>query len=455
MMHSGNRCLLEFVKRNNHGGISQGRGWRSMTTDAANENRTQQPGTIEGSVLGVTGFALATSALLISAYSPLLATSLTNTPVMHGITHGIMFAFMAAMYFALSRFIGNRDAFVRSRLWQSAFLILQVALPAIALAETAFGTTAPFALILAAWATAGAACAFFFCAWIEAQSTLGADHIRSVNLWSFGMAGCITNAVLAMPRSTSLLAFILICVVALILLMQASRNALEIIDERDEQWFAENSSFSKSGSYIMTIDGVVTGVIAGLLVARVSKEVLPPSVMGLAFVLVALIFFVLDKKSPSLLALGKSQLVFFPVVVCTLILSGFLDAPWNTVAAIPLFIVLYLLDYTNSSVLSLRGCILSMSPCYCFAKGRLFIILGQGIGWLGGAFLASETGHGLLPLASFIMIALACTYIAVATIRPDKYPIIGEAAPEAQKTAIETPPPRGFLRARPYARACA
>lgn len=180
-----------------------------------------------------------------------------------------------------------------------------------------------------------------------------------------------------MPAQTGIVALLFLCVGSFALLLQAPPRPIEEMDEHDEQWFAQNSRYSANGSYIMLVDGVMIGVIAGLLVARISKDVLPSPVMGFEFLCVALAFFLFDRKAPRLLDLGRSQLVLLPVLVCGLVLSGFLDAPWNTFAALPLFAFVYLFDYTNSSVLSLRGNLLSVSPCYCYAKGRFFIIFGR------------------------------------------------------------------------------
>ena len=49
----------------------------------------------ERELAGIAGFTLFTASVLLAAFSPLLATVATNTPVMHGLTHGTMFAAMA------------------------------------------------------------------------------------------------------------------------------------------------------------------------------------------------------------------------------------------------------------------------------------------------------------------------------------------------------------------------
>lgn len=412
-------------------------------------------GLAERTMLGMTGFAFSTAAVLVAAYSPLLATPATGTPTMHGATHGFMFLCMAAFYFVVARYLKSRDRFVSSRRAQAAFFAVQLLLPCVVLAEAAGGFSLPaFALVLL-WSAFGVASGYFSCAWTNVQSTIGEDRIRKANLWSFCLAGCIAAGVLAMPTQTGIVALLFLCVGSFALLLQAPPRPIEEMDEHDEQWFAQNSRYSANGSYIMLVDGVIIGVIAGLLVARISKDVLPSPVMGFEFLCVALAFFLFDRKAPRLLDLGRSQLVLLPVLVCGLVLSGFLDAPWNTFAALPLFAFVYLFDYTNSSVLSLRGNLLSVSPCYCYAKGRFFIIFGQAAGWFVGGLIGSDFARGALPIVSVFLIVLLCVYITVATIKPDKYPIMSEFSPEEQALTAEMPPPPPEpVIERPYKRKC-
>lgn len=426
-----------------------------MTESIRTEDHPEPSRYSENTILGMTGYTFSIAIVFIAAYSPLLATKTTNTPVMHGITHGFMFLAMVVFYFLMSRHINNRDMFIRSRMFRIVFAILQALLPITVLCEKSFGLVLPAAPLMVLWLALGVSIAYFSCSWVDVQSNIGEEHVRHANLWSFGVAGCIAAAVLAMPASTGVVVFILLCAGSLFLLLNAPAGSTEEMSERDEKWFAENSKYSVNGSYIMIVDGMMIGIIAGLLVARVSKNVIPSFTMGLAFICVAVVFLILEKKRPSLLALGRSQLVFLPVLVGCLILSGFLEAPWNTVASLPLFVVLYLFDYTNSSVLSLRGNILAISPCFCYSKGRIFIVLGQMIGWFSGAFLASGIGKGSLSIVSVILVILVCIYITAATIYPDKYPIINEGAIHHIDPAIINRPAPEPLIERPYKRKCA
>ena len=163
----------------------------------------------------------------------------------------------------------------------------------------------PLVLQFGLWAVFGVSCAYFSCVWADVRSSLGEERIRAANLWSFGLAGCIVAGVLTMPAPTALTAFLMLCAGSFALLAASPPSATELTSERDERWLAETSRYSPNGSYIMLVDGMMCGVIAGLVVARISKGVLPPITMGAAFVCVALIFLLLSRKAPRLLAMGR------------------------------------------------------------------------------------------------------------------------------------------------------
>ncbi|WP_253904671.1 hypothetical protein [Adlercreutzia sp. ZJ473] len=300
--------------------------------------RSQSQGSAftEREMLSIGGFALATAVVLASAYSPLLETASTTSPSLHGATHGTMFLFMAAFYLALSRADIRRDKLIRSHTMHWTFLACEVALPCAVLIENMAGLLLAWPFMLVLWALFGTACAYFTCTWIDTLNTLGEELIRRVNLWSFAAAGILTTIVLAIPDEASIIAFIVLCAASCILLPH-NAEAQERSEEHDEQWFAENGSFSTNGSYVLFIDGVAIGVFAGLLVARASKDVIPSAAMGIAFICVALTFYVLDKKVPHALSIGRSQLIFLPLMVIGLVLAGFLDSPWNTIIALPFF----------------------------------------------------------------------------------------------------------------------
>ena len=92
----------------------------------------------ERELAGIAGFTLFTASVLLAAFSPLLATVATNTPVMHGLTHGTMFAAMAGFYFVITRCKG-RNELVSSNRVRTGFLALQLLLPGIVLLVPVFG----------------------------------------------------------------------------------------------------------------------------------------------------------------------------------------------------------------------------------------------------------------------------------------------------------------------------
>ena len=108
----------------------------------------------ERELAGIAGFTLFTASVLLAAFSPLLATAATNTPVMHGLTHGTMFAAMAGFYFVVTRFKG-RNELVSSNRARAGFLALQLLLPGIVLIETVLVFALPLVLQFGLWAVFG------------------------------------------------------------------------------------------------------------------------------------------------------------------------------------------------------------------------------------------------------------------------------------------------------------
>ena len=111
----------------------------TATESINKEGPMPECGFAERTILGMTGFAFSTAAVLVAAYSPLLATPATGTPTMHGATHGFMFLCMAAFYFVVARYLKSRDRFVSSRRAQAAFFAVQLLMPCVVLAEAAGG----------------------------------------------------------------------------------------------------------------------------------------------------------------------------------------------------------------------------------------------------------------------------------------------------------------------------
>lgn len=261
--------------------------------------------------MGIVGYGCSMSTVLISAYSPLLATPDISSPVTHGITHALMFLAMACMYFVLYRFVQNRDSVVCAKRSQIVAFALQLVLPAIGLVNNLCGFNMPVLLTAIAWICFGAASAFLTCTWTAAQNAIEEDRIKSANFFSFCIAVCATACILCMPTTTAISALIALCVVSFALLLCAPHKGGDALDPDSSEWFAK-SRFSKRGSYVLFVNGVMLGVFAGLLVARESKGVIPPATTGLALVLVAILFYALSKKAPPCSLLGRRSSLSFP-----------------------------------------------------------------------------------------------------------------------------------------------
>lgn len=276
-----------------------------------------------GSTVGMVGYGCSMSTILISAYSPLLATPEISSPVTHGMTHALLFFAMACTYFVFFHFIKNCDRYMCSKKLQVIFLLLQLALPVVALVNNVAHFNVPIPLTATAWICFGVASGYFTCAWTAAQNGIAARRIRSVNIISFCIAACISLFVFCMPTMVELVSLIALCVISCGILMRAPHRGGEVINTDSSDWF-EKSKFNKDGSYVMFVNGIMLGVFTGLLVARVSRDVLPIFSIGIAFVIVSIMFCVLAKTAPSYLSLDKAQLIFLPVVVAGAIVIGFL-----------------------------------------------------------------------------------------------------------------------------------
>ena len=214
------------------------------------ESITGSETTVESSLIGPTmgtiGYGCAMASVLISAYSPLLATPEVSSPVTHGITHALMFLAMACTFFCLYRFAREDcDGFVCSKHLQIVSLAMQLVLPIIALLNNLSSFTVPIPISVIAWLCFGTASAFFACAWTTAQNAIKEECIRSVNFLSFCIAACISLCVLCMPSIAGITALIVLCIMQFSLLMCAPHKGGAVLDRDGSEWFAK-SGFKKA-----------------------------------------------------------------------------------------------------------------------------------------------------------------------------------------------------------------
>ena len=409
-----------------------------MTQSISNGEVGAEDRLTEISLLGMVGYVLFMTAQLSSLYSPVLTTAQTDTGVAFCLCRCVAMAAAAAFHFVFSRFVKNRDRTVRSAQAKVAGLAGQALLPVIVVIETATGLAVPAAVVAVAWACWGCANALLACSWVDAKSNLEESYATKIAFWSFAITSFLLVGMLALTPTAALGALLVMEAASCLVLLQAPPHRGADMDEHDEEWLSAKSSFRRSGSYVMIVDGVLISFCAGVMMVGVLRDQFPLLLMGISFIGTAAIFCSFKRTNPALLSLERSQLVFLPVLAGGLCIMGFAKAPVVGVVAFVLFIVAYLFDFVNRSILSLRGNLLSVSPSYCFSKGRLFIIAGQAFGWVVVAFLSSPGGTGAAPIVATTLIVLVCAYITVGTILPEKYPLIDEIADEG---AEETPPP--------------
>ena len=426
-----------------------------MTQGISFENNQVSGGFSEKTALGIVGFTLFTASSLTSIYSPVFFTATSDSSTVVGGLRSIMFISMALVFFAMYRLVKKRDSFVRSTPVRTGFFAMQLLLPTTILIERLSGIEMPLALIAVAWACWGVSNGFFACAWVDGQGSIDESYITKISFWSFALGSCLVIGMSAMSSPTNIIAISVSVIASFAFLMRAFSHGWVQTDIHDDEWLIEKSKFNRNGSYIMLVDGILIGVVACLIFYSIKRTGLTPAILGIALLSTALLFFILRARSPELLSLEHSQLVFLPIIVCGLLFMEFTEAPWQLIFSLVLFVVLYLFDFTNSTVLSLRGNLLSVSACYCFSRGRLFIVAGQGIGWACGAFLTTELGMMTMPAFIIVLVASVCLYITVAAINPNKYPLIVNNDEERFSNAETNQEPASpTVIERPYKRKC-
>ncbi|MCI8468154.1 MAG: helix-turn-helix transcriptional regulator [Eggerthellaceae bacterium] len=427
-----------------------------MTQSISNAEAVSGGGFTERSMLGMLGYTLFMTGQLSFLYSPIVATASTVDPVAFCLMRFLALGLTAATYFALYRFVKNRDALVRSRAVKGACYGIQMILPALVALETLTGTVVPAPLAALAWACCGCTHALLTCSWIDAKSNLEESDATKVAFWSFAVTAFLLVGMMSLSRTASLVALVVVEAISCWLLLIAPPHRGQDMDEHDEEWLRTNSPFRRSGSYVLTVDGALISFCAGVMIVGGLRGHLPLMLAGVAFIGTALIFYLMKHVNPALLSLERSQLVLLPVLAGGLAIMSDVTMPALGVVALVLFSLSYLFDFANRSILSLRGNLLSLSSAYCFSKGRLFIILGQALGWVGVAFLASPMGSGFAPVLTTALLILMCAYIAIGTLNPKKYPLIDEVAdedPEPMAAPAEAPEEPAVVE-RPYKNRC-
>lgn len=413
-------------------------------TQSISTGETPSEGTLtEVALRGMVGYLLFMTAQLGSLYSPILSTAQTAEAPAFCLMRCAALGCTAAFYFVFSRFVHGRDRLVRSAAAKAGGTLAQLPLPLLVIFEATTGAEAPLAVVTAAWMLWGFAHGLLTCSWTDAKSNLEESSATKIAFWSFALSAFLITGLLMLVPAAGLGALVLMGAVACALLLVAPRRAGGDSSEYGDEWLRAKSSFRISGSYVMVVDGALISFAAGVMIMSALRGQFPIVLVGVAFIGAAAVFYALKKTNAALLSLRRSQLVFLPLIAGGLAVMGFAKTPTVGIVAFILFSILYLFDFANRSVLSLRSNLLPVSPTYCFSRGRIFIIVGQAIGWVLAAYLTSS-GAAAAPVVTTTLTVLMCAYVSIGTANPEKYPLIDGLADDGMEA---TPPPQDDLPA--------
>ena len=397
----------------------------------------------ESAMVGMLGYALFMAFQLAVIFGPELALTNTATAFDFCFQRFVALACAAAFWILFCRHLNRRDVLVRSASFRIIGASLQILLPLFVIAESLFYLTIPYPVAIVAWMLWGIGYAMLSCSWIDAKSNLDESLATTTSYWSFAITACLVFGILALALDIAVYILLGTLLLSTVFLLIAPKNDAVVSDEHDLKWLRSQSKFRLSGSYVMLVDGALITLSASILVmAKPAQETDAPAyLVGTALVGTALLFYSLKRFNPAALSLERSQLIFLPVLVGGLTVMAYYAGIPSLVAAFILFVFLYLFDFVNLSILSLRGNLLGISPSYSFAHGRIFIIVGEAVGWfLAAVFFVPGLSWLLAPVVTALTVALCC-YITVGALKPEQFPLI-DGSPE-ERTEFETPP-RGF-----------
>lgn len=387
------------------------------------------------SLLGAVGFTIMLASMLIGVYSTVLNTELTAHPATFAFLRGIALLFMAATYFAVYEFLPNRNAIVRRKIIKFVFFILQALLPACCIMEHVTQIIFSPIVIGILWALWGIAVGYFTCSWIDGLSNVDEQLVSPVIIIAFVGASILLVFVSSSYQPLGAISYLAIVAISFAILLEA-RNDIPTeptsMDSPNEKWLKERAHFKKEGSYIMFVDGLLIANVAAFLLAKITRLDLSPALVGLSFIGTMLLFELLRRKVPHLLSLRESQLFFLPFIVCGLTLMTFTVGIPQIAVAFVLMLILFAFEISNTSSLAIRSNALAVSPCICFAKGRIFVVLGQSVGWFIGSFLASSTVR-YLPVLFVVFVFLVCLYVSIVALKA------ADLSSLAEDQAIEEP----------------
>lgn len=392
-----------------------------MTESMSNDISAGQKNISYEMLFCVVSWSLLQAATAAVTFSPSVHLGEANDAVNIGIDRGLLFLSIVLTYLSDFSICPRRENIVIGQVL-SAILFMQ--LPLLAIADTQSAFEIPYPLARASWVLCGVGIGVGNIAWMESHLALDIDEFNHTSHWSIIAFTTILAAILLIPEPYILIAILVMFIAGTLLSGRLPGNIQQpeitegkaIFDAKKQKPIVWN------GSFVLLVNGIAEGMIAGLIVYRAASGTIHPVSIGVCTMLSAVIYVTFRKLSPGLLSPERNQLLFHPILIVAIVCVGFVMRPYNVIPAMIAFAILYLIDRVNYLALVLRGFLLEDSPTFFFERRRIWILIGLTIGWFIGAFVASEAGHGTFPYFSLGIIALICSHFSIIAVKPEWSP---------------------------------
>ena len=202
---------------------------------------------------------------------------------------------------------------------------------------------------------------------------------------SFLFAGVVASIAVVSENSVGVYVKPLLAILSTVVLLLVDYGEVDSAEQALDRPIREVEGLDKSKYFILTFDGILTGVVACRVMRSYLLGYISPVGAGLTFVLTAVVAHVLYRVNPKLLLRSRNQIILLPVVFLLLLAMNFAPAPACHLAAVTLLGLLLVFNYANLFTLLRLD---TSEPTVSFARGRIAIVLGEAIGWLCGSPLS-------------------------------------------------------------------
>lgn len=397
-----------------------------MTQSIRTQNEAAKQGISYEMLLCIIGWSLLQAATAAVTFSPAIRFGEINDAVSIGIDRGLLLCAIALTYII--------DFALRPRWRNGAWgriltLALLAQLPTLALTESVLHVSIPYLTARTSWILCGFGVGMVNAVWMESHLALDGEEFNRTSHWSLIAFTALLVGILVVPEPYTLAIILVMFLAGTIMPAQLthSENCAAVAKPRHTALHASSDAekhIMRNGSFVLLINGIAEGMVAALIVYRAASGVIQPIAIGICILATATIYITFRKLSPGLLSPERSQLLFHPILIVSLVCAGFVARPFNVIPAMIAFILFYLIDRVNYMTLIVRGFLLKDNPTSYFESHRIWIVIGLGLGWFVGAFVASDVGHGTFPYFALTLIALFCSHFSIIAIKPEWSPMM-------------------------------